>query len=289
MYHKKWILVVLLALIFSVSNHLFSRADSARELRSVIVEADGYVFLSEDKTIRQIRNEARMEAQRAALEKVGTHIKSITTVENYRLIRDQIMSQAAGMLKTIESKDNGFTADNRYHYWIKAEVSYVLPAAPPEPQPPGRQNKLNEGPLTVKIWSQQAQYKANEPMQFFMQGNKDFYARVIYVDAKGNRLQLVPNQFDENNFFKGGETIKIPSGKNNYQLTVSPPYGQEKVIVYASTSPLGEIDTTPAGNSFLQVESDLENIEVKSRGVTIEKKDSGAEFFETNCQIKTGK
>ena len=50
---------------------------------SAIIEADGFTFLSEDKTIREFREEAKAEAKREALEKGQTYIKSVTKVENY--------------------------------------------------------------------------------------------------------------------------------------------------------------------------------------------------------------
>lgn len=252
--------------------------------RSIIVEADGYVYLSEDKTIRQIRNEAQMQAKRAALEKGGEYIESVTTVENYKLIMDQIKSRAEGLLKTLESKDHGFTADNRYHFWIKAEISYLLPTSAKRPDPKDPSPKQ---PLSVKIWPAKKKYKSGEQMRFYIRGNKDFYARVIYIDAQGNKLQLIPNQFNKDNFFKGGTTIAIPGKNDGYQLTVAPPYGKEKVIVYASSSPQGEVDTKPAGNTLLSVEADIKEIGLTARGVSLEAK-KGVEFYETKCHIKTG-
>ena len=56
-----------------------------QEQRSNIVEVDGYVQLSEEKSIRDVRQEAFANARRQALENAESRIKSQTRVENYQL------------------------------------------------------------------------------------------------------------------------------------------------------------------------------------------------------------
>ena len=50
--------------------------------RSTIVEVDGYAYISEDKTPRQMREEALANAKREALERAQTYIKSVTKVDS---------------------------------------------------------------------------------------------------------------------------------------------------------------------------------------------------------------
>ncbi|MBD3288933.1 hypothetical protein GF337_09035, partial [candidate division KSB1 bacterium] len=145
MAHSKSIIMMIICII-CISNVM------AQEIRSTIVEADGYVFLSEDKTIRQIRTEARTEAKRIALERGEVHIKNLTTVENYQLKYDIIESSSEGMIKILDYKDYGFTDDNRYHYWIKAEIRYALKSQPSQSYQETAAPQSG-GPLTVKLWS----------------------------------------------------------------------------------------------------------------------------------------
>ncbi len=97
-----------------------------QEQRSNIVEVDGYVQLSEEKSIREVRREAFANARRQALENAESHIKSQTKVENFQLQYDLIESGAEGVVKVLEQKDFGIENNSRYHVWIKAEVTYVL-------------------------------------------------------------------------------------------------------------------------------------------------------------------
>jgi hypothetical protein len=78
-----------------------------QEQRSNIVEVDGYVQLSEEKSIRDVRREAFANARRQALENAESHIKSQTKVENFQLQYDLIESGAEGVVKVLEQKDFG--------------------------------------------------------------------------------------------------------------------------------------------------------------------------------------
>lgn len=228
--------------------------------QSTIVEADGYSYLSEDKTIKQIRQESLSNAKRDALEKGQTYLKSYTKVENFQLTYDLVQSESEGYVKIIESKDNGITSDNRYHYWIKAEIEYVIKVSKSEKTKNNTFLMNPSAPLAVMVWTEKSIYNKGEKIRIFLQGNKDFYARLIYVDVKENILQLIPNQYRINNYFKGGKVFSIPKSSDNFELEVSPPFGKEKIIVYASSSPQGNVETTPLGKSLFNIKSDLETI-----------------------------
>lgn len=272
-------------LVLSLFRPAFCQNQISDEKRSTIVEVDGYAYLSEDKTIRDIRREALDNARREALERASTYIKSLTTVENFQLTYDLIQSSAEGYVKILESKDNGITPDNRYHIWIKAEVEYSL-------QKPGNQmevnfSKVSNAPLSVSVWTEKKEYQSDEKIRIFLQGNKDFYARVIYKDVSGNLLQILPNQHHRGNFFQGGKLYTVPDVQDNFDLEVSEPFGEEQIIVYSSTVQLGEALVDNYGSSLYQVAGNLQDFAVKTRGIKIVKKDRPAEFYEATSKILT--
>jgi len=262
---------------------------SGQQKRSTIVEAHGYVFLSEDKTIRQLREEALAEAKRKALEQARTYIKSFTQVENYTLTYDLIQSETEGYLKILESKDYGIESDNRYHYWIKAEIEYELKK--PETNIKSSSILHNpKAPLTVDVWTEKASYIEGEEIRIFLKGNKPFYARVVYVDAQGQIVQLLPNKYRQLNFFDAGTIYTIPGPGDRFKLTVRPPYGREQVIVYASSAPQAALTMTEIGNGLYQYRGDLAKLGMKVRGVEISKSTNGVggvEFYEASWNLVT--
>ena len=259
--------------------------------RSTIVEVDGWSYLSEDKTIRQLREEALTNAKREALERAQTYVQSVSKVENFQLSYDAIVSEAEGAIRVLESEDHGITDDNRYRYWIKAEVTYSL--EPPEGKADLSADLVKDpdAPLTVHVWTERTEYKAGQKIKVFLQGNKDFYARVVYRDVQGNLLQLLPNPHRRENFFEGGKVVSIPGGGDRFDLEVGPPFGIENIIVYASSSEMGDADVTAVGDVLYGVQGDLNDYGMKTRGVKIVQSEgettSGAEFYEARCEVKT--
>jgi len=87
---------------------------------------------------------------------------------------------------------------------------------------------------------------------------------------------------------------EIPAGNDKFDLEVSPPFGAENVMVYASSTPLGEINVETRGAVY-QVKTQTGDIGMKTRGVKLaEKTDSkgasaASEFFEDEVVVKTGR
>ncbi|MCK5145221.1 DUF4384 domain-containing protein [bacterium] len=296
MFNRKNIAIISVALLASIifvnripAQESMSSEGKNDEKRSTIVEVDGYAFLSEDKTMGQLREEALANAKREALERAQTYIKSFTKVENYQLSYDLIQSQAEGFISILESQDYGVTQDNRYRYWIKAEVQYNL-VLPKEITSEALVKEVN-GPLTVYVWTARKTYQAGEKMLVYIQGNKDFYARVVYRDVQGNLLQLLPNPHRTANFIEGGKVVQIPGSDDQFDLEVGSPFGIEQIIVYASSAEMGDVSVENIDNVLYSVKDNEKDLGIKTRGVKIVKKSksetSGAEFYEARCEVLT--
>jgi hypothetical protein len=122
------------------------------------------------------------------LEKAETRLSSETKVKNLVLEYDVLMAKAQGTVTILEEKDHGIVKD-RYHVWIKAEVHVSLPTKTSEPFDPGVLMHLH-APLTVRIWTHKDAYSGGEEINVFIQGNRDFYVRVVNVNAHGDIVQL---------------------------------------------------------------------------------------------------
>lgn len=285
---KRYFILITVILLIVDYNVGFGQSDLKNGEHSAIVEADGYVYLAEDKTIKELREEAKTAAKREALEKGQTYIKSLTKVENFQLTYDIIWGVSEGYVKILESKDYGITPDNRYHYWIKAEIKYSIKS--PDKKVPLDIFSNEKAPLTVRLWTEKNEYIAEGEIKIFIKGNKDFYANIVYEDAAGNLLQLLPNQYRKDNLFKANNVYIIPDVDDNFILKVQSPFGTEKIFLYASSAVLGEAEVKPYGESFYSINDNINEYSDKTRGVkklNYEQEDQGAEFFETNCLIVT--
>ena len=263
-----------------------------QEHRSNIVEVDGYAQLSEEKSIRDIRYEAFANARRQALETAETRIKSQTRVENYQLQYDLIESGAEGVVKVLEQKDFGIENNSRYHVWIRAEVTYVLrPAAESTKQ---KVLMSPDAPLTVKIWTQKKNYRHGEYITIYMEGNRDFYARIVNTSSDGKVIQLLPNGYRQTHHFRGGERYQIPGPEDRFELKVTPPYGQERIVVYASETPMGEIAMAPLGSGLYEYQGSNDDLAFRVRSIQPVARLSGnmtsgsTGFYEASWVVETG-
>jgi hypothetical protein len=272
-------------------------ADSSRavsvvpdeERRSVIQEADGYANIGEDQTMSQMREIAFTNAKRRVLEKAKTRITSETKIKDFQLEYDVVISKAEGDVTILEEKDHSIQ-DNRYHVWIKAEVNYALQAKGGGSSPSLLMDAA--APLTVKVWTDNKSYQAGEEITVFVEGNRDFYARVLNMSGEDAIVQLLPNTYRTSDQFKGGKTYRIPDAGDRFKLRVQPPFGPDKIVVYASESPIGDISLQEIGRGLQQyqgTQTDLARDSRRGVGVydTSDASSPGASFYEATWKFTT--
>lgn len=259
------------------------------EKRSCIQTMDGYAYLSENMTLAQTRAAAFATAKRQALEAAQTYIQSKTKVKNFQVEYDLIWSDAEGSVTILEQKDHGVEENSRYRVWIKAEVIYDLKPKKSEPVYAGIIDE--DAPLTVKVWTDKKHYATGENIQIYIQGNRDFYARVVDITSSGEIIQLLPNDFRDINFFKGGTVYKIPDAGDHFDLQVTPPYGEDRIVVYASELPLGQATMESVGQGLRQYRGSQASLAAMSRGISVVSGEQGShggtEFYEATWTVTT--
>lgn len=259
-----------------------------QEKRSCIKAVDGYAYLSDKMTLSEIRSAAFADAKRKALEMAKAYIASKTKMANFSVEYDVVWSESEGSVSVLEQKDYGIEDNARYHVWIKAEVEYSL-----APKGKARYEDIRQenAPLTVKVWTSKKVYKEGENVKIYLQGNRDFYARVVDITSSGEIIQLLPNDIRKKSRFEGGKVYCIPGEGDLFDLRVTPPYGEDRIVVYACERPLGRVRTKPIGKGLRVYQGSERVLGAQTRGITVtphsEDYQSGVEFYETTCTVRT--
>lgn len=261
--------------------------------QSTITESEGYACMGEDKSKKQTEQAAMADAKRKAVEKVSTYLQSETQVKDFELQKDIVSAYANANVKIIQESGKGWYKDQTmgdcYKINIKAEV---IPDEKAMNQLSEKQTSDDPtAPLKVNVWTDKKDYVRGEKIKVYVKGNKPFYIRVVYKDAGGEMLQLLPNPFRADNYFNGGIVYEIPSGNDKFELEVSPPFGEENIMVYASTSQVGDINVKAEGGLY-RVVTKPKDIGSNTRGIKFVEKKSGkeaSEFIEEKITLKTGK
>ncbi len=258
---------------------------SQREKHSVIQEIDGFAQLSETMTVAEVRQMAFANAKRQALESTQTHIQSNTVMKDGQIEYDIVTVAGEGKVRVLAQKDLGIEKNSRYHVWIKAEVAYALKPTRPAVQ----HNTLMDvaAPLTVKVWTEQEEYREGDRIVIFMRGNRPFYARIVNYTSTGEAIQLLPNDYRPRARFKAGEIYRIPDGTDGFALEVRPPYGTERIVVYASEEQLGRVQKQPLQGGLNQLEGSREDLGNASRAIQVRSKSKTAEFYEATWTFST--
>ena len=145
--------------------------------------------------------------------------------------------------------------------------------------------------MTVRVWTPRKVYKRGEIVEIFIQGNRDFYARIVNIDSQGNITQLLPNDHRNINLFQGSRVYKIPDIGDRFTIKVRAPYGKDQVVVYASDVPLGQVETKSVGQGLRQFSGTRYRLGVQTRALFITPQPVGshvgAEFYEATWELKT--
>jgi hypothetical protein len=262
--------------------------------QSVITETEGYACMGEDKSVKQTEQVALADAKKKASEFAATYIKSETHVKNYELEKDLTVAYSNATVKVITELEKGWYEDKTmgrcYKVKIKAEV---VPDVKVLEKISKDRKEMDDpsAPLSVQVWTDRKEYTNSERIKVFIKGNKPFYARVIYKDAGGTMLQLLPNPYRGDSYFQGGVVYDIPAGNDRFELEVNPPFGEEHIMVYASTSPLGDINMKVRGGVY-QITTKAKDVSDMVRGIKVKEKTGGkevpaSEFAEENVAVKT--
>jgi len=290
---KHWHALIITALIFSAI-HITSGSPYAGQ--STITVVDGSACMGDDKSRKQTENEALNNAKRTAVEYASTYLKSETRVKDFQVEKDLVNAYANATIKIIEEVEKAWYKDAASGDCFKLKVkAEVIPDEKAMTQIAKDKNMVDDpnAPLNVQLWTDKKEYRQSEKIKVYIKGNKPFYARVLHKDVKGTLLQLLPNAYRTDNYFNGGVVYEIPSGNDRFELEVSPPFGEENIIVYSSLTPLGDIKLQETGGVY-QVKTTAKDVGVKTRGVKLKEKGEGkelatSEFFEGKVIVRTGK
>jgi len=265
--------------------------------QSTIIETDGQACMGYDKSRKQTEQEALANAKKRAVEHAATYIKSESRVKDFELEKDLVEAYSNATVKVIQEISRSWYRDVSLgeccQVKIKAEVVPDHEAMERISKGKGQAADDPSAPLNVQLWADKKDYNKGDKIKIYVRGNKPFYARILHKGVNGELLQLLPNPYRKDHYFNGGVIYEIPSGQDQFEMEVTPPFGQENIIVYSSTAPLGDITLAPAGGVY-KITTGAEKVGERSRTVSLvqknpEQKTKAAEFSESQIIYKTGK
>ena len=262
---------------------------------STLTAAEGYACMGYDKSRKQTEDEALANARKNAVEFAAVHIRSQAEYRDSLLQEDLLQAFAAGRATILEVLESSWYQDPRSGdcYRLKVWAEVVPDEVALEKAAQGKPLADDPtAPLQVKAWTDRPEYREGEHLKVYLRANKPFHGRVVYLDAAGQPVQLLPNPHRSDHYFQGGVTYEIPAGGDRFDLKVQPPFGSERVTVYASTAELGGLEVEEAGGVYA-VRNRGADIGARTRGIAVTLKQgaagtaAAAEFSEASAELAT--
>ena len=113
--------------------------------------------------------------------------------------------------------------------------------------------------VTTHLGDKQS-FKAGDKIAFLVSLDKDAHLLMIYEDAEKNLIQVIPNPYRKNSFYKEGLFIAVPDRNEPFEFVINPPFGTEKLWVFASSRQFPQLQGTRLANGLMQLESKLPDI-----------------------------
>lgn len=245
-------IVSILYFSFIFSSPVF--ADQSKVI-SEFITSEGIYYYGERESEEDAKNFALEKAKKRAQDQAGITIESRITTEFKELKENIVKAYANSTVKVVGDVDSQCDRNEKGNFCkvrIKAEVipnntelSSVLNNKPFMDDP--------FAPLNVDLRMKNKgknEFKNGERIEIAIRGNKDFYLMLTSVDQDGKTFMLIPNAWNENNFFTGGQWHKIPKDDLEFVLVVdctTGTCGKESITALASSHPIN-IETSKNKN-----------------------------------------
>lgn len=289
---------IVMTLVFFIASTLLSYGQESKKYstQSIIIESEGESCLGQEHSRSETQKLALIKAKSNASEFVMTYLTSESKVKSGKLVKDLVNAYSKTTVrvlqilekKWIKSNDSGGFTDFCYRIKIKAEV------IPKKHQNANSyaQNMVHNpaAPLSVELWTDKDTYRIGDTMKFYFQGNKPFYARAVYKTAESNIIEVTPSR--NSRYYQGGVVYEIPGKNDPITLMITPPVGNEKLTLYASSNPMNRYESQKIGDFYLVDDQNLKKLSITTRGLIIMHgiQPSGfhekAEFAEVSVDIK---
>ncbi len=93
--------------------------------------------------------------------------------------------------------------------------------------------------LSVTAWVDQRDetYRVGENLYLNVRASQDAYITVLDVGTSGKVHIIFPNDYQQDNRVRAGQTVRIPGKQASFDLRVGGPAGHELIKVIATTGP----------------------------------------------------
>ena len=118
--------------------------------------------------------------------------------------------------------------------------------------------------ITTHLGDKQT-FRAGDTLSLLISINREAYLLLIYQDANGDLIQIMPNARHDNNFYQAGFFFGVPNAQENYRFEVKPPFGRETVHAYAFATVSPQLEGDLLADGFKKLSAPFSELDQKLR------------------------
>ena len=241
------------------------------EKRSIIGWQIVSLSKNNSESINAVKRRAKQIAIRNAIQNAKNHVGG-DKYKGYRVQLAKYKDGSPAYLVHTESCVMGDSSAVDCRFLVEMNFHLTEGALLKPGESLGRDRFLSpRAPLTVQLMTEKRIYRKGESIALFVRTNKPAYVRVVSVNSYGKITQLFPNEFRNNNFLaETGRKYLIPDEREDqFELKVNPPFGKEKIVLYATTIPMPKLRLRPIGGGLGRYDGSLKEIGSRTRDISV--------------------
>ena len=131
----------------------------------------------------------------------------------------------------------------------------------------GKRDKMTVS-ITTHLGDRQT-FQKGDPLSFLLSLNRDAYLLLIYENAAGKLLQVLPNPFEGQRLYRAGLFMPFPDRTASFRFKIDAPFGKETLWAFASDLPFPRLEGKPLKNGFKLLTSELSVIRTQIRSAQV--------------------
>lgn len=225
------------------------------------------------------------EGKRGAMKKIGAQLAKLK--EASPNLDFELVKTPTGFLTVLKRAEiPGRNKGEQSFLWVETESRFIVKCNQNGKRPETK--TLDKAYLLdVRIWTDKKEYKEGQKIVLYLQGNRNFYGKVIRIDAQGNVCQILPNNYRQISFFEKDRRYVIPDEGDRYELKSQPPFGTIRFVAYASHLPMSQVNLKTITGGISQYRGSEQSFHNSVKHIIPVGEEKIAELYNVFWKIKT--
>ena len=255
-----------------------------RDHRSFIVGVNT-AFIADETDSGNALKKMTEEGKRVAMKRIGLQLSKLK--EAAPNLDFELVKTPTGFLNVLKKEEFPKGSKNeKPFFWVETESTFIVKCKKNGKRPETKTLDKTDL-LDVRIWTDKKEYEEGQQIVLYLQGNRDFYGKVVKVDAQGNVHQLLPNNYRQISFFEKNKRYLIPDEGDRYELRIKPPFGTVRFIAYATSLPMSQVNLKTTGGGIFQYRGSDQSFRNSVKHIIPVGEERIAELYDALWEIKT--